>query len=61
MGTNFDDTAANGNSRAMRLIDALSTERDATSFARIIVGLFPVWFDFAADKFAVLAWSKACT
>ncbi len=28
------------------------------SFAEIIVGLFPAWFDFGEDKFAVLRWRR---
>lgn len=58
MGSDAEVSAVNGTSRAMRLIDALSARYVPTSFARIIVGLFPDWFDFAADKFAVLGWER---
>lgn len=49
-----------GRGRAMQLIDSLCPSKSSVpaSFARIIVGLFPDWFDFAADKFAVLAWGR---
>jgi hypothetical protein len=48
--------------RANALIDAAVTRRpgghmvQAASFAKIIVSLFPDWFDFGSDKFAVLVW-----
>src|SRR5262245_54081642 len=61
MESDPEDGACRGPARATRLIDAfgrLPFHEVPASFARIIVGLFPVWFDFGADKFAVLAWER---
>lgn len=58
MESQSEGHALGGTSRAMRLIDALRPPDVPASFARIIVGLFPDWFDFAADKFAVLSWER---
>lgn len=63
MTSNEQDLKVHGVQRAIKMIDALDDERKCRSvqsieFARIIVGLFPDWFDFGVDKFAVLAWDR---
>jgi hypothetical protein len=61
MGCDAEEGVTSGPARAARLIDELgrASNRDvAASFARIIIELFPEWFDFGADKFAVLAWDR---
>jgi len=49
-----------GLARAVRQIDELRPRvgEVPASFARIIVGLFPEWFEFAASQFAILAWDR---
>lgn len=43
--------------RAHALIDRIAVRHDtARSFAHHLVGLFPPWFDFAPERFSVLAW-----
>lgn len=47
---------------ANQLIDKaglrLHIHRDAISFAKIIVGFFPKWFEFRPETFAVHAWER---
>lgn len=49
-----------GLDRALRLID-VSAHGVPAEFARIIVGLLPSWFDFAADKFDVHSSERGLT
>jgi hypothetical protein len=58
MSSTFEGSDVRGRTRANQLIGALGRRNVPASFARIIVGLFPDWFDFSADKFAVLAWDR---
>src|SRR5438477_12048371 len=59
MATTGSEGGAAGAARAERLIGELEPPHDphptAVAFARIIIGLFPDWFDFAPGRFAVLA------
>ncbi len=54
------EAASDGVARATRLIGELRPRSDdvPASFARIIVGLFPGWFEFTPGQFAVLAWDR---
>lgn len=58
MGMAGPDGGGVGPARAERLIGELEPLHDphptAVAFARIIIGLFPDWFDFAPGRFAVL-------
>ncbi len=48
-----------GIAHAISLIDKVRGSDDVpVSFAKIIVELFPPWFDFNSNKFAVLTWEK---
>ncbi len=59
MATTGPEGCAAGPARAERLIAELGPLDDSHStpvaFARIVIGLFPDWFDFAPGRFAVLA------
>lgn len=51
------DVPAIGAARAHALIDQMAVTRDvARDFAHHLVAMFPPWFDFAPERFSVLAW-----
>ncbi len=69
MSSDPSSSPTSGRERALQLIaslrpsalsesSSLSLEDTPSSFAKVIVDLFPNWFDFGPDKFAILAWDQ---
>ena len=56
MAGDEETSKGGGPARANAIIDRLypAMETTSVSFARIIIGLFPEWFDFGENKFSIL-------
>lgn len=72
MASDFETADGHGPARANALIDRICglagktpppfgmcwNQSTPVTFARIIIGMFPTWFDFGEDKFGILVWRR---